>query len=391
MNDIVFISRKYCRGEAWCNRLLAYAKSFQNQGYNVELVFLVANEQSKDSSEDFRDLNIRYLSAFSDSDNAIKKIIVYTKAIISLLFAIEHNTIIITSDGGGMFLPFLFFRKNKNFTFTEITEHPEILGMIMNPSSIWHKIKNIFLHYKVLINNSLLKANTGIFTISNSLSEYLIEHGISQEKICKINMFVDSSRFEIMKEQTEPYIAYCGTISREKDGVDILLKAFSVFRQSASDYKLYLIGRFMNQKTEIEIKELISSLNLQDSVVITGMVPPSQIPVFLKNASILALSRPDNLQNRNGFPTKLGEYLATGNPVVVTSIGEIPDFLTDGVNAYLADPDDVESFSNALLRVVNDYIKAQQIGAAGKLLVSSCFSSDNQAKIALQFITSRMK
>lgn len=391
MNDIVFISRKYCRGEAWCNRLLAYAKSFQNQGYNVELVFLVANEQSKDSSEDFRDLNIRYLSAFSDSDNAIKKIIVYTKAIISLLFAIEHNTIIITSDGGGMFLPFLFFRKNKNFTFTEITEHPEILGMIMNPSSIWHKIKNTILHYKVLINNSLLKANTGIFTISNSLSEYLIEHGIPQEKICRINMFVDSSRFEIMKEQKEPYIAYCGTISREKDGVDILLKAFSVFRQSASDYKLYLIGRFMNQKTEIEIKELISSLNLQDSVVITGMVPPSQIPVFLKNANILALSRPDNLQNRNGFPTKLGEYLATGNPVVVTSIGEIPDFLTDGVNAYLADPDDVESFSNALLRVVNDYIKAQQIGAEGKLLVSSCFSSDNQAKIALQFIASRMK
>ena len=56
-------------------------------------------------------------------------------------------------------------------------------------------------------------------------------------------MFVDSSRFEIIKEQTEPYIAYCGTISREKDGVDILLKAFSVFRQSASDYKLYRISK----------------------------------------------------------------------------------------------------------------------------------------------------
>ena len=49
---------------------------------------------------------------------------------------------------------------------------------------------------------------------------------------------------------------------------------------------------------------------------------------------MLVLARPDNIQAKGGFPTKLGEYLATGNPVVVTKVGEIPNYLIDGVNAF---------------------------------------------------------
>ena len=31
---------------------------------------------------------------------------------------------------------------------------------------------------------------------------------------------------------------------------------------------------------------------------------------------------------KHGFPTKLGEYLASGNHTLVTSVCEIPDYLT---------------------------------------------------------------
>ena len=61
------------------------------------------------------------------------------------------------------------------------------------------------------------------------------------------------------------------------------------------------------------------------------------MPKYLCNAKLLALARPDSIQAQGGFPTKLGEYLATGRPVVVTKVGEIPDYLEDGVNAFLSD------------------------------------------------------
>jgi len=78
--------------------------------------------------------------------------------------------------------------------------------------------------------------------------------------------------------------------------------------------------------------------------------------------------------NRNevakyGFPIKLGEYLSTGKPVIVTSVGDIPLFLKDGENAYISKPDDVASFANKLNDCLSDPFKASYIGKKGEELV----------------------
>ena len=59
--------------------------------------------------------------------------------------------------------------------------------------------------------------------------------------------------------------------------------------------------------------ELIENLGVKNSVIFTGIVSAAEIPQILKNATVLALDRPDSLQAQCGFPTKLGEYLLTEN------------------------------------------------------------------------------
>ena len=383
---IVFISRKYCRGEAWCNRLLAYAKEFRNKGVEVTLLFLIANEQSADAAEDFTGLDVRYISEFSDNDNKLVKLKIYGTAILKIGHHINKGDVIFTSDGGELFLPFLYRHRKSNYVFSEITEHPDIFGIGTDIHGISGRIKKSLHSFKVEFNNLLIRKLTGLFVISNGLRNYYLSHGVDPSRICKVNMFVDTSRFNIPKEQSERYIAYCGTMSTGKDGVDILINAFYRFQKTYPDYKLYLIGPYMNQKTKEVVEKLIDSKNLKDSVVLTGKVSPSHMPFLLMNASVLALSRPDNIQNRNGFPTKLGEYLATGNPVVVTSIGEIPDYLKEGENAYLAVPGDDVSFANALLRIAEDYDAATIVGNKGRELALTDFSADVQTTIALNHI-----
>lgn len=390
MSKIIFYSRKYCRGEAWCNRLLAYAKGFKLHGADVQLIFLVSNEQSSISENDFGNLSVSYISSFNDNDNKFKKALIYLKALLCSFRYFNNGDIIFTSDGGGLFLPLLFFLRKKNYTFSEITEHPFVLGISPNLHGFRGVINKIIHRVKVFFHNKLIKYNTGIFTISDSLKKYYISHGINQDLICRVNMFVDVSRFEIERESGFPYIAYCGTISNSKDGVDILIKAFSIFHKTAPEYFLYIIGPYLNQSTKEQMESLISDLGINNYVVLTGKVNPIKMPKLLKNAKILALSRPDNLQNRNGFPTKLGEYLATGNPVVVTSVGEIPRFLIDGGNAYLAVPNDEKSFANALIKVYENYDKACSVGMNGKKLVMTDFSSVVQTKIALDFINKKI-
>ena len=221
--------------------------------------------------------------------------------------------------------------------------------------------------------------------ISRNLIKYWGERGINNMEL--INMFVDTSRFEgLVKTSSEKYIGYCGLVSLHKDGVDDLIKAFSIFSSKHQEYKLKIIGPFQNNDVYETLKKMVNELDLKDKVLFTGAITPAQMPQLLYDAEILALARPSNLQAQYGFPTKLGEYLATGNPVCVTKVGEIPYFLQDGVNAFMAEPDNPKSFADALCRIADDIDKAREIALEGRKLVFDVFSAVTQAKKALDFM-----
>ena len=386
MSRIVFLSRKYCRGEAWCNRLLAYANGFKKYGVDVKLVFLITDSSDNSQLEDFNGLDVLFLSNVGKVSEKVKKAWYYLRSLIGIGSVLKKEDVIITTDGGGLFLLFLHLFFGKHFLFSEITEHPLIFGAPKGDDGLMKRLKMSCHRLHVKLNNQLLRNNAGVFTITNSLRDYYLTQGIGSHKICVINMFVDVKRFELPETECEHYIAYCGTLSIEKDGLDVLLKSFAIFHREYPTYSLHLIGPYMNQRTEIVITETIGKLGIKEYVRLVGKVSPAEMPKHLKNARILALSRPDNLQNRNGFPTKLGEYLATGRPVVVTSIGEIPVYIHDGVNGFLAEPSSIDSFAEKLKSAAHDYEKSLLVGKRGKELAYNEFSSEIQTKKALDFI-----
>ena len=148
---------------------------------------------------------------------------------------------------------------------------------------------------------------------------------------------------------------------------------------------MYIIGKSVEAAVIDQLKDLACELRVENNIVFTGVVAPKEMPQLLYNARILALARPDNLQAQNGFPTKLGEYLATGNPVVVTRVGEIPLFIKDMENGFLAEPNP-ESFSEKLSWVADNYEEALSIGGKGRELAFSEFSYDKQSEIAYSFM-----
>ena len=113
-----------------------------------------------------------------------------------------------------------------------------------------------------------------------------------------------------------------------------------------------------------------------------------KVPPLLNNASALALARPYNKQSEGGVPTKLGEYLATGKPVIITDTGEISLFLKDGYNAFIAKPGDIDSFSDKISEVFADYPRALVIGKNGRLLTENEFNYLEQARKLAFFIES---
>lgn len=205
-------------------------------------------------------------------------------------------------------------------------------------------------------------------------------------------MTVDLSRFAIKKNNVKyfkPYIAYTGAFSDGKDGVDILIKAFEIISKKYNDIHLYLAGFY--HKDVIKQKELIERLDLKDRITYLGALNKEEIPEFICNAKLLVLPRPNSHQAQGGFPTKLGEYLASGNPVCVTSVGEIPDYLRDNISAFMARPGDVNSFADAMDRALSNSERAKEVGKEGKIVAETNFSIEVQSKRLVCFLKRNLK
>jgi len=263
--------------------------------------------------------------------------------------------------------------------FAERTEHPKATIAFPNPLLALSDSEII----------TTIKKLSGLFVISNPLKEYYENLGMNPSKIHVINMTVDVDRFLNIKKKAckERYIAYCGNVSNNKDGVDILIKSFALVCKKRLDIKLYIIGKTPSKKDSSDNIQLIKSLGIEEKIVFTGVVSSRRIPQLLKDADVLALARPDNLQAKYGFPTKLGEYLLTENPVVVTSVGDIPLFLKDGISALISEPSNVKMFADKLLWALDNPEKASIIGKAGADVAIKDFNSKIETQKLISVIS----
>jgi glycosyltransferase involved in cell wall biosynthesis len=175
-------------------------------------------------------------------------------------------------------------------------------------------------------------------------------------------------------------------MSSIKDGIPILIESFAQLSQKFTCHKLVIIGKSTNRSEMDKNLDLVKKFDIQKKVIFTGFVSREDMPLLLGHADLLVVSKPDNEQNSGNFPIKIGEYLATGIPVVTTKVGEIEKFITDGQTGFLAIPGSVESFYLKMKEALTDYEKSKQIGRNGKKIAEQFFDYKVQANKMAHFI-----
>lgn len=123
-------------------------------------------------------------------------------------------------------------------------------------------------------------------------------------------------------------VGYLGSIF--DSDMRLMAKAFNILLDSHKGAKLLLIGYF-----DAPVEKLIRS---PEAVYRTGRVSYSSISNFLGACDICWLPLNDTIANRGRFPMKINDYMAAGKPVVVTSIGDVRDFVKNGRFGLVAEP-----------------------------------------------------
>jgi L-malate glycosyltransferase len=117
------------------------------------------------------------------------------------------------------------------------------------------------------------------------------------------------------------------------------------------------------------LEESTRAFGLQDSVIFLGR--RADIPELLACCDIFVLP-----SHAEGLPNSLLEAMATGLPVVATTVGGVPEVIEDGVNGLLVPPRDPASLADAIQRILRDPEFATRLVAVGRERARLQFSFD---------------
>lgn len=228
----------------------------------------------------------------------------------------------------------------------------------------------------------------GVIVISTFLRDYYVARLRETTMLIHIPILVECELFVPgvrLADRTDRRIVYCGGNGHESEVAE-LLRAFAQCSADFPEWRVQLIGEISGKEGRSELCALISQHNLTGRVLFTGWRPRKDIPHLLSEGDIMALARAEGLFSTAGFPTKLGEYLASGKPVVTTATGDIPRYLRSGVDAFLVHSGDTVAFAETLRYVMSHPEHATEVGLRGRQIALKEFSNVRHGARLIEFI-----
>lgn len=273
--------------------------------------------------------------------------------------------------------------------FSIIKKLPFIIDKTEYPYGYFHLSKS-----RKLLEKFNLSLFDGFIVISTELKDFYSKFS---KKVFLLPMTIDPSRYdkiEVSKNKEKQYA--CLTFgTHNRDGLFDSVKAFHKYLQRSHEkaFQLYLVGDYLTMCEMfpecLNIKKYIIDNNLADVISFLGKLPIDEVPVVLRGASCL-ITTPLSYSS-GGFPTKIGEYMLSGVPLVATAAGEIPKFLTNGYDSFLCEVGDLDEVAEKILYVENNPLKCAIVGRNAILTAKVKFNASTYIDELCNFIKSFKK
>lgn len=214
----------------------------------------------------------------------------------------------------------------------------------------------------------------GFIAISESLQKYAEEKGRVDASIIKVPILIDKSQYDRVEPYTQerPYIFHAGTMYERKDAIVSTMKAFAKANEVlAGNVEFILAGPESPHKAELDA--IIAENHLDNIVHFIGQLTHNDVLGYQKGAWLTILNKHDNVQNRNGFSTKLGDVLLAGTPVITTTVGEANNWLKDEESALITEPHNIDAIAQQIIKAYQNPELLSRISLECKQLARNNF------------------
>jgi glycosyltransferase involved in cell wall biosynthesis len=172
-------------------------------------------------------------------------------------------------------------------------------------------------------------------------------------------------------EATSATLLCIGRLAPQK-GQLLLLDALAALRRERPDARLVLAGDGPMRET---IERRIRDRGLESAVRITGWIGEAAVRDELSHCR--GLVQPSFAE---GLPVVMMEALATGRPVVATTIAGVPELVRDGENGWLVTAGSVDELVEAMRELLDTPApQLDEMGQRGRQLVWRRHDSEQEA------------
>lgn len=354
-------------------RVLCYAKGLKTAGVDVEVDVIhpfFSNEEDCEfpTKGNYEGIEYNYICGKIYHRSAIiRKLNRYTSDMRKLYsYAIEH-----VKSGDIIYCNFRRIESAYMLMLAAKKTGAKIVQELCEIPYINMKLKSRFKrwYYQTI----QMRHFDGIVPISHTLDEYIHQHSPKMKTII-VPILVEDDKNEKIGENSYnvPYIVHTGTMLENKDGISYILKAFSEFKKKdTTGCRLVFTGPQANERCKY--LPMMEELGIRSFVDLLGMVSMEKVTDLQHYAALSIIYKSENLQTKYCFPTKLGEMLVSGVPVVATSVGEANYYLKNMENAYVVKPFDVDELTKTIKHIFSNIEEGKRIGLQGRDLALDAF------------------
>lgn len=178
--------------------------------------------------------------------------------------------------------------------------------------------------------------------------------------------------------QTRRTVGALGVITRPK-GLDRLVRAFAAAAGNRADVVLRIAGKDLDPRFAREVRRQVAEAGLGAQVEFVGELDLAAKARFLRECTVFV--SPTRVAESRGVSVM--EAMASGTPVIVPASGVFPEMtdLTEG--GLLVAPDDEQAMAGAIVELLDDPVRAEAMGRAGRDGICRHFSADAMVEQAL--------
>ena len=215
-----------------------------------------------------------------------------------------------------------------------------------------------------------------ILVPSHFVSNQLVEHGVSKDKIVVIPYGVDLQSFHpSTKKSTQLDVVDCLVVSQisYRKGIPVLLEAAKQLQ--GVPVKFRLIGPMLSPK---------ALSGLPENVVYEGAIYPGCVADIMRQADLFVLPTLED-----SFGLVVSEAMASGLPVISTNHAGASEVIDQGVSGIIVPAGDVEALTDSIRRLATSPDLRYALGQAARLKIQEAYSWDSYGKRVLEKMNSR--